>query len=601
MVGLTAATVLGLSFRTDAQTPEPLAQNRGTAQQPLAQAQPKSRAVKYQMTGSVRLEKTGEPVAGATIGVLTGDSSKEHRASEATAKSGKDGIYAMELSAGHFELWYLVPPAGYWSPSGNGRKPVVLTPTSPIARQDYVVRRGTRWIFRIVSGAIGGASSEMAFAFPTKGPKGNFRSVSIDKGLLCLTLPSEAGQVSTTIVEDLTGGSATTLSLEWDAEFRTDSIKSITRVEGAANQYRLADTTGKSASMSNTGGAEPIVEAGNLVVCVTLPKPDNKSQGILVGQVLEETGKPLEGAHVSLTYQSEQGSGMMSPDKKHQVITDAEGRYLIPAVGPLVSSEKSLSLGLVITRDGFGGIDTKTFRFEPPASGTQVVDPVRLSPGFSVNGVVLDVEGKPAAGVWVRPGGSYASRSQFTKTDDDGRFVVRDLPAGIASLAFTFGNNYLESNYWAERNPKQVEVRLNRLCRHGTMQARPRPPSRLPKRRRRLWKPGELPRPNPPSEFPRRNGKQARGPTERRAGFKITKARSFSWTFGASGVAHACMGCLSSTSSEQSTRNVASSFYPFIQPAMMFRPSVRCSAPKRSRSRSPWTALSRTLLLIRWA
>ena len=62
-----------------------------------------------------------------------------------------------------------------------------------------------------------------------------------------------------------------------------------------------------------------------------------------------------------------------------------------------------------------------------------------LAPGVSVSGTVVDPDGKPLAGVWIEPGGSYANRSQFTKTDDAGRFTVRDLPTGMVPLGFHYG------------------------------------------------------------------------------------------------------------------------------------------------------------------
>jgi thiol-disulfide isomerase/thioredoxin len=178
--------------------------------------------------------------------------------------------------------------------------------------------------------------------------------------------------------------------------------------------------------------------------------------------VLDKNGKPIESALVSLIYDSGQGSGE-SPDKRHNVRTDAEGKYLLQSVALYTPEKEPMVLQLSVACEGFAGIDTKQFRFEPAADGLQTVDPVRLSPGMSVSGIVLDVDGKPAAGAWVMPRGSYAARSQFAKTDGEGRFTVQNLSAGLASVRFTLGHSYAESSFMTGPNPQPVAVRLKSL------------------------------------------------------------------------------------------------------------------------------------------
>jgi thiol-disulfide isomerase/thioredoxin len=66
-------------------------------------------------------------------------------------------------------------------------------------------------------------------------------------------------------------------------------------------------------------------------------------------------------------------------------------------------------------------------------------------------------------GAWVQPGGQYAISVQFTKTDDAGRFTVRDLQAGIVSFSFNYGEFIADGRFLAERDPEAVTVKLRPL------------------------------------------------------------------------------------------------------------------------------------------
>ncbi len=461
--GLLAAIGLGLTYIPAAQNSDPSKPNPAAFDRIATPAVAKADNSKYQMTGTVRDESTGVPVAGATVQIQTGDSSKEYGGNWATGKSGKDGIYAFNLPAGHYETWAPVPPAGYWFPTEIRRSgSFALTHAEPVARHDYTVRRGTRWNFKISSGAIKEAGLGFVGGFRLKGPQGNFRGVATDSGLICLTLPTEAGQVSAMILEDVWGASSSKVTLEWDDGFHTDSVKSIAHIRGTPDQYRLTDAAGKKALISSADPAEPILEHDSLVIRVALRQPDAKNKSELTGKVLDKNGKPIEKALVSLIYVEGQGSAM-SPDKRHQASTNAAGKYLLQSVAPGASEKEPVMLELSVNGEGFAGIDTKPFRFEPVANGLQTIDPVRLTPGMSVHGIVLDVDGKPAAGAWVMPTGSYAARSQFAKTDGEGRFTVQNLAAGLASLRFKLGQSYAESSFMTGPSPQPVIVRLRSL------------------------------------------------------------------------------------------------------------------------------------------
>jgi len=69
----------------------------------------------YQMTGSVRVEGSGEPVAGARIGI----SVHELDLDLLWATSGADGRYQVNLTPGQSRSMALRPPVGYWATAPN--------------------------------------------------------------------------------------------------------------------------------------------------------------------------------------------------------------------------------------------------------------------------------------------------------------------------------------------------------------------------------------------------------------------------------------------------------------------------------------------------
>ncbi len=293
-VGFAAATGLSFSYLPAAPTPKPSASDQAAATRPPTLAQSKDQEPKYRMTGSVRLEGTGEPVAGATIQVRTGIVGEESDRSLFTAKSREDGSYAINLVAGNIDTSF-VPPAGYLSISGRlSIDSIALTRAEPVARIDFLVRRGTRWNFRATNGAKTPALPGVVTAFSSKRPTGSYRGLHVDGGLICLTLPTDAGETSARIQKELRGGAFSTVDLEWEAGFRTGSVKSIARLDGTANRFRLTDIDGRTALVASGDKAEPVKEGTNLIIQVALEQSESGSQGELAGQVFDETGKPLE-------------------------------------------------------------------------------------------------------------------------------------------------------------------------------------------------------------------------------------------------------------------------------------------------------------------
>ena len=105
----------------------------------------------FRMTGTVRVEGTGEPVAGARVQVDLG--SKDFGGDFREAVTDAEGWYTIPLPEGNARPLFFSPPPGYWLPEpARHCQFFAVTPQQPVYRKDYEVRRGTAWTFRLTRG-----------------------------------------------------------------------------------------------------------------------------------------------------------------------------------------------------------------------------------------------------------------------------------------------------------------------------------------------------------------------------------------------------------------------------------------------------------------
>jgi RNA polymerase sigma factor (sigma-70 family) len=469
------------------------------AKAPAAAPKPQTTrpAVAYRLTGSVRVEGTGEPVAGATVDVMIADSGQGHRGANRTALSGADGRFLVDLPPGSARAWTLTAPVGYWVPENRRNiEEFAVSKDQPVHHKDYVVRRGAVWDFRITRALKATPLPGVVVAFD----KGTvFRSAVDDAGRARLTLPTEGGKVRASAGETIMAADPVEVTLEWESGFRPDDVASVTNLRGSSAHFRLSDHNGKTATMidhsripfrqpgslddhndktaklsgSDLGRATPRLDGGELVVEVTLPEPAEKVFGDLTGKVVDTSSKPIAGALVALIWVEEQGGSGMSSEDGHTATTGAQGAFRLRSIRSTSPTGKPVTIQLSVTKEGYAGVDTRRFRFQPGAGDApQVAETVSLAPGVSVSGIVVDPEGKPLAGAWIEPVDSYANRSQFTKTDDAGRFTIRDLPTGMVRLGFHYGKLMQVDKYLASPNADPLTIKLRPVPDAAEFQAR---------------------------------------------------------------------------------------------------------------------------------
>jgi thiol-disulfide isomerase/thioredoxin len=135
----------------------------------------------------------------------------------------------------------------------------------------------------------------------------------------------------------------------------------------------------------------------------------------------------------------------------------------------------------VVTKDGYAGVDSPRIELPPGTDEwPRVLDPIRLAPGFSLSGRVVDPQGRPVGGAWVEIRGSYALRAQSDRTDEQGRFRVPNLPIGLVSLYFEYGPLFAMGKYLADGTADDIEIRLRPTAEavaHRAAPAIPEPPA----------------------------------------------------------------------------------------------------------------------------
>jgi len=146
---------------------------------------------------------------------------------------------------------------------------------------------------------------------------------------------------------------------------------------------------------------------------------------ILSGKVTDAQGKEVPGAKLSLTFwPGQMGFGM--PEESAR--PDASGRFEIRAV------PAGHRFSVSATAEGYGQeyVDARTDQ----AVGSRMdLEPMVLKPAnLEISGVVVDVNDQPVSGIRVGCFGRGQRPRPQIKTDAQGRFVIRGVCAGPASV-----------------------------------------------------------------------------------------------------------------------------------------------------------------------
>ena len=283
--------------------PERTARREQASPEPRDQIAPKKEDSRFQMTGTVRLEGTNEPIAGAKVQVDLGTLDLHGDMREALTDA--NGHYTIALPEGNARPWILIPPPGYWLPDANKRLEFfAVTPQQPVYRKDYFVRRGSVWKFLLTSGPRhqpAPSASISSYAMPGERPI-PIRCLANNEGSATATLPSEGGKVTLSLSPKVLTETRLLVKLNWDGGFRPDAVKTLKHREDPRQpaHFQLTDEAGRSATLS--GPIDAAITAGHLVVSASFPEADSKATGILTGTVVDRDGHPIADANVTIYF-----------------------------------------------------------------------------------------------------------------------------------------------------------------------------------------------------------------------------------------------------------------------------------------------------------
>jgi hypothetical protein len=298
------------------------------------------------------------------------------------------------------------------------------------------------------------------------------------KGFATVTLPDEAVKLTISFASKDRDEGMALVKLEKSHGFRPGAIKEVKRIdEPGEPRFRITDEAGGSATVA--GPVEASITGGKLVVSASLPEVDPKSFGGITGVVIDQDGRPVAGAKVTIYFAYRQW-GAISGRDEHKVQTDAQGRFVLRSVPRTSYEGDPCKLSVVVYKDGYAGVDTDTFAFKPGDDGNQAVEPIRLHPGLSLSGRVIDPEGRPVVGAQIRTAGSWAQSANTHRSGPDGRFTIPNLGRGVVPAGFTFGKLDASGSYVVNGKAEPVTVQLRPIPeRPAVAAARPAPPRPL--------------------------------------------------------------------------------------------------------------------------
>lgn len=192
-----------------------------------------------------------------------------------------------------------------------------------------------------------------------------------------------------------------------------------------------------------------------------IPDDEKKDEkGIIRGRVLDESGKPVVGAKVSVILNSR---SMISQEVEHKVAaqstTDAHGRFSIKppeydevSIGEIHSTWRTLTV--IATADGFGPDWDSPIEDGGEMAFTLVKDTVPLE------GRIVDLEGRPLSGVRVRVRSIATAKSDL----DEWIAKAQNNPAALDQQLMYYADSNSEEMLKVARFPAKKTVGVTGLA-----------------------------------------------------------------------------------------------------------------------------------------
>jgi len=412
------------------------------------------------MVGSVTVQGSGEPVAGAAIQVVVGRMEKVNRWATVVGQSNHKGQYSVEIPVGHARSVVPEFPPGYWGEKAF--ETFVTTADKPVFTKNYVVQRGSVWQFRILPSD----GSRLVPSFRLNASrKRDDDSVwnmaqSDDHGAAQVTMPGSGGEFKIGIyIQDQRFEDRAPATLTFEEGFRPDEGAEITAGPNPGT-FRITDKQGRSATLK---GARATLESAVVMIELDVQTRAPETLGRVTGLVVDENDRPVAGAAVAVGLGEEGGAdtGIIAYGE-----ADAAGRFTFDKIPTQAIQPSSMRVSFLITREGYAGVDSEEFELPQDSKTPRDVGRIRLARGHSVRLHVVGPEGEPITGAWVEPNsGGYANWAQVAVTDAEGRCVVRNLHSGHNRFRAEYGNLFANFDAEAGSDTAETTVQLKPLPR----------------------------------------------------------------------------------------------------------------------------------------
>lgn len=386
----------------------------------------------YRMEGIVADADTQEPVEGTTVQVLiTSEPDPSQKVRKAI--TDREGRYSIELPAGHAWAWMLQPPSGYCSIESNPTEVFATSDERPIFRKNYQVHKGTSVSFLV---RHPGLRENLPNTYVSLGQQRNNEYVhgfcELDAGALgTVTLLAPVGRFTVSCGdESQTFVAPQGIVVDFEQGFDPQAVS--TEVEERENGTVVVhDARGRIATLAN---CKAIVSSRKLTIVIEVESIDSSSESTqLQGRVVDTDGRGVDGATATVAFYS---SGGGSSSSQITATTDSNGDYEI-VVPPISVGQK---VGLVVTGEGYGGVDTRPMSLSADSDGVVQVAPITLRAGCSIQVRVTGADGEPVHGAVVEPSNGYAARTRIARTEKSGECLLTDLAPGLMRVSVQFGS-----------------------------------------------------------------------------------------------------------------------------------------------------------------
>lgn len=450
LLGSMAWAVAAVSLLADDKSNLEAPKSGADVQPSIPRTQPAPANQKFYVAGSVFDEATKQPVAKATLRFLIPGVPTESQINR-TVTDGQ-GRFRMEVPPGIVVLWMPELKPGYWLETAASTQTVVTTPEKPVATLDIAAKPGAIWPVRLVveNGlpeksdpyvTVGEVEDDAARfrilkskLFNTEGSEPRAIALLDDQGRGAFTQCGKSGKLLLHVGVDFRAMievDSLISELIIESGFDNRNVNSATPIAGT-DKVELVDEAGKKAVMSR---AEVTIQNGRPLITFRLKRRLVPRQEYF-GRVVSSNGEGLPGVRVRFALgSSREGSSMAWPGS---VQTDEQGRFRIQV--PLDQAGGMDRLNFVLNKKGYVGIDSAGIDLPKRIGAAKDAGEFSLERGKLMAVRVVDEDGKPVIGAGVEHSSGYAAGASRTRTDADGRVILRDLPTGVVPV-FAFSGD----------------------------------------------------------------------------------------------------------------------------------------------------------------